>query len=128
MCIYAVLQSGMKCLAHRVQKKKKRKKRQTRSSFDFSVKDVVEHGEQNNNSSTPAGTEDLFVHIQQVKRWVKHFQRSNFLHSLQPPSLHVCACVCVRSTKLTVFALNINAHYACGELNALQTIKFTVCM
>lgn len=53
--------------SYSIKEKKKRKKRQTRSSFDIS-KDVVEHREQNNNSSVPAGAGDLSVHTEQVER------------------------------------------------------------
>lgn len=44
-------------------KKEKKKKRQTRSSFDIS-KDVVEHREQNNTSSVPAEAEDLSAQVE----------------------------------------------------------------
>lgn len=53
----------------KIYKRKKKKKEgewdKSRPSFD---EDVVEHTEQNNNSSVPAETEDLFVPEQQVER------------------------------------------------------------
>ena len=65
MDIHTILQSTMKCLAKKAPALKKRIK--NRSSFGIS-KDVVEHREQNSNSSVPAGAEDLSVHIEQVER------------------------------------------------------------
>lgn len=56
--MHAVLQSNTEFLSQ---------KGKTRPSFDIS-EDVVEHREPNNNSSAPAGDEDLSVHAEQVER------------------------------------------------------------